>query len=503
MLPPRARLPDLLPFVEQQLYFVVHAARQTGKTTAMRAFAEELRAAGTVALCVSLAAARGIDETASAEMLWLNAIHDGGAELDEPLRPPSAAPWTGHTAGTRLRSYLMRWSAAVAPRAVVLFLDDADGVGGPALLSLLAQLRAGFMDRGPGRFPVCLALIGELDLSHYRAHDRQGAPFSAVDAFNIRADTLSIRPFTPKEVRELLDQHHRETGQPFTPEAAERVYHWGQGQAALTDLLADRVTQKITPVRTLSITAACIDRAVEDILQAEDGARLSVTDWLWRPAVAPVLQALLLGDQTLDYSGADFDQVVGIGLGQHGAHKAEIANPLYRELFIRALLGPTLAVLPEAWWPWKTAQGGLDMPVLIAAFLTWWRENAEMLERRADRGYLEALPHITFMAFLQKVVNGGGRVTREFAGARGAIDLLVEYCGERHVIELKRVRPAHDAPARVREAGVRQLCRYLDTVGERHGWLLIFDQREGRTWEERLWAEELEVDGRMLHLRGA
>jgi hypothetical protein len=107
------------------------------------------------------------------------------------------------------------------------------------------------------------------------------------------------------------------------------------------------------------------------------------------------------------------------------------------------------------------------------------------------------------MAFLQKVVNGGGRVTREFAGARGAIDLLVEYCGERHVIELKRVRPAHDAPARVREAGVRQLCRYLDTVGERHGWLLIFDQREGRTWEERLWAEELEVDGRMLHLRGA
>ena len=46
MLPPEAWLPVLMPFVEQKLYFVVHAARQTGKTTAMLTFTARLRGMG-------------------------------------------------------------------------------------------------------------------------------------------------------------------------------------------------------------------------------------------------------------------------------------------------------------------------------------------------------------------------------------------------------------------------------------------------------------------------
>jgi hypothetical protein len=46
MLPPLARLPSLVDLVEQRTYFVVHAPRQTGKTTAMLAFAKQLTAAG-------------------------------------------------------------------------------------------------------------------------------------------------------------------------------------------------------------------------------------------------------------------------------------------------------------------------------------------------------------------------------------------------------------------------------------------------------------------------
>ena len=105
--------------------------------------------------------------------------------------------------------------------------------------------------------------------------------------------------------------------------------------------------------------------------------------------------------------------------------------------------------------------------------------------------------------FLQKVVNGGGQVHREFAAGRGAVDLLVAYADQRHVIELKRVPPRHRTLAQVREEGVEQCLRYLDEVGEPEGWLILFDQRAGRTWEERLWAEDLPINGRVLHLRGA
>lgn len=141
----------------------------------------------------------------------------------------------------------------------------------------------------------------------------------------------------------------------------------------------------------------------------------------------------------------------------------------------------------------------------------------------------EAAAHLALMGFLQRVVNGskgpvdpstgwrgagapvpeghanpgGGRVTREYAAARGRIDLLVEYAGERFVIELKRVRPEHGSARQVEAEGVRQLAGYLERLGLEEGWLVIFDQRKHRPWKRRLWRKERHVEGRRLHLIGA
>jgi hypothetical protein len=46
MLPPTVRLPNLEQLIEQENYFVIHAPRQTGKTTAMLALAKQLTATG-------------------------------------------------------------------------------------------------------------------------------------------------------------------------------------------------------------------------------------------------------------------------------------------------------------------------------------------------------------------------------------------------------------------------------------------------------------------------
>ena len=143
------------------------------------------------------------------------------------------------------------------------------------------------------------------------------------------------------------------------------------------------------------------------------------------------------------------------------------------------------------------------MAALIGAFLVWWRENAEMVVERAAEGYLEAVAHLAFMAFLQRVVNGGGRIHREFAAGREALDLLVEYGGERHAIELKRVPPRHSSLERVRQRGQEQTAGYLDTLGLDSGWLIIFDQRAGLTWEQKLWAEDVTVQGKTVRVRGA
>ena len=104
------------------------------------------------------------------------------------------------------------------------------------------------------------------------------------------------------------------------------------------------------------------------------------------------------------------------------------------------------------------------------------------------------------MAWVQKVVNGGGEVGEEFALGRGRIDVVIHFAGEIHAFELKRVTE-HDSLETIREEGIEQAVGYLDRLGTSEGWLLIFDERP-LSWERKLWREEVEVEGKRLHLRG-
>ena len=52
MLPPLQRIPLVQRLVEQESYFVIHAPRQVGKTTAIRSLAQQLTASGEYAAIV-------------------------------------------------------------------------------------------------------------------------------------------------------------------------------------------------------------------------------------------------------------------------------------------------------------------------------------------------------------------------------------------------------------------------------------------------------------------
>ena len=503
MLAPEARLPDLGPWVEEPLYFVLHAARQTGKTTAMRAFAARMRARGFVAVWATLETSQGFVEVGDAEPTWLQAIAAAGdLSLPEAQRPPSAASISAAPIGTRLQTFLRAWSAKVSA-PVVLLLDEADVVSGPALVSLLRQLRAGFMDRGAGRFPVSIGLIGLRDLRDYLTSAKDGGAVNPGSPFNVKAASLTLQNFSKADVEALYGQHTADTGQVFEPGAVDRAYWWTRGQPFLVNALARTCVMELVLDRAQPITAAHVDLAKEKLIAARTTHLDSLGQRLREPRVARVVQAVLLGDMEVPYDTDDYDYAVDLGLVTDDRDGATLANPLYREVLARELSYRTQRNLPPPWWVWSRADGTLDVPALVSAFLSWWREHAAVLEERADRDYREAVPHLVFMAFLQRVVNGGGRITREYAAGRGAVDLLVEYAGEKHVFELKRVPPRHVAYERVREQGLAQLARYLDTVGIREGWLLIFDQRPGRTWEERLRVEDLVVDGKQVRVRGA
>jgi len=504
MLLPEERIPDLLPFVEQKLYYVVHAARQTGKSTAMIAFAARLRELGYAAVYSSLEQCQGFDEVEQAEALWVRSLARRAAQQLPNTSTPSADSVIGAEPGSRLDLWLARLSESAAPRPTVVIFDEADVVRGPPLISLLRQLRNGFIGRGVGRFPVSVGLVGMRDLRDYLTHTKDGAVVNPGSPFNIKSASVTLRNFHADEVGELYAQHTEDTGQRFEESAVERAFWWTQGQPYLVNALARIAVMELVTGTSVPITAAHIDQAKERLILARTTHLDSLAERLAEPRVARVVEPILVGDTPLaiPYEHDDFQYALDLGLIRRGPQGAEPANPLYREVLARQVSLRIQESLNQPWWPWKTLDGRLDFPALLNAFLDWWRDNEAAVKRHGNKNYPEALPHLSLMAFLQRVVNGGGSVMREYAAGRGAVDLVVHYGPDRFVVEIKRVFTGGRSPERVREEGVAQLGRYLDDLGEPQGWLVIFDQRPNRSWNERLWREERHVDGRTLWLIG-
>jgi hypothetical protein len=135
------------------------------------------------------------------------------------------------------------------------------------------------------------------------------------------------------------------------------------------------------------------------------------------------------------------------------------------------------------------------MSSLLKGFQNFWRENAEILTANVH-DYMEALPHLVLMGFLQRVVNGGGRITREYALGRGRLDLLVEFRGGRYPIELKLKGNCTTSAAH------EQLLGYMDRLGCLEGWLVTFNRSITISWEQKLTWETVKEKGRTIHLVG-
>jgi len=212
--------------------------------------------------------------------------------------------------------------------------------------------------------------------------------------------------------------------------------------------------------------------------------------------VRRIVEPVLMGSEpnvALDSDDARY--VLDLGLLRKDRGRWEAANPIYREVIVRALsysVQETLA--PELRNRWM-ADGALDMTGLLKAFQAFWRENSEIWVEKYD--YREAAPHLILQAFLQRVVNGGARIDREFALGRQRLDLCVTIGANRYPVELKVHDPRRSDPE---PAGLDQLGAYMDTCAASEGWLVIFDRRPGIPWDERIGWKRVAHDGRTIHV---
>ena len=484
MLPPTVRLPSLERLIAQENYFVIHAPRQTGKTTAMLALAKQLTESGSYAV-VMVSAEVGApfsDDPGKAELAilgaWGNAIADC---LPSELQPPA---WHEAPDGQRIQANLRVWAQA-SPRPLVLFIDEIDSLQDEALISILRQLRDGYRNR-PKNFPLSVGLIGLRDVRDYKVASGGSDRLNTASPFNIKVRSLTLRDFNPIEVAQLYQQHTDDTGQVFTPEAIETAFYLTQGQPWLVNALAKEVVEEMVTDTAIAITPEHIHEAKEVLIKRQDTHLDSLAERLREPRVKAIIQPILAGLELGNVPNDDIQFVIDLGLCKMDPLGGlAIANPIYREVLPRVLTVTPMASLPQIAPTWLTKSGELNTDNLLQAFLAFWRQHGEPLLGSAS--YHEIAPHLVLMAFLHRVVNGGGTLEREYAIGRDRMDLCLRYGKITLGIELKAWRDKRGDPM---ESGIEQLDSYLARLGVNFGWLVIFDLRaKALPIEERLTTE--------------
>jgi hypothetical protein len=309
---------------------------------------------------------------------------------------------------------------------------------------------------------------GERDVRDYKVASGGSERLTTASPFNIKVRSLTLRNFNAAEVTALYDQHTEDTGQSFTPEAIQLAFDLTQGQPWLVNALAKEAVEELVDDLAITITADHIQQAKEMLIRRQDTHLDSLTERLREDRVKRIIEPMLGGQEIGLTSSDDRQYLVDLGLLQReSAGGLVIANPIYREILPRALAQGVQDSFPTIAPSWLTTTGELDRDALLQAFLTFWIQHGEPLLNSA--AYHEIAPHIVLMAFLHRVVNGGGTLEREYAVGSDRMDLCLRYRKVTLGIELKVQR---DDRRNQLKLGLKQLDGYLARLGLMTGWLV-------------------------------
>jgi hypothetical protein len=371
------------------------------------------------------------------------------------------------------------------------------------LISFLRQLRYGYINRDRVPFVHSIALVGMRNIRDYKNEIRKPSKtLGSGSPFNIVKTSKTLRNFTEDEIIRLYAQHTQETGQAFSKEVVQSVYHYTHGQPWLVNAIACEIVEQILGWdETSEILPTHVEQAVQTLIFRRDTHIDSLMERLTEARVQKIVEPVILGEtKRYDLLDDDYQYVLDLGLLREADRKLLPSNPIYGEIIVRTLSFRSqqeledIPTLPAA--DAYVVESKLDMKLLLSDFQQFWRENSEIWTKRYQ--YVEAAPHLTLQAFLQKIVNSGGKVSREMASGAGRLDLYIHYQGLNYPIELK-IRYSQKTYIE----GLQKLAKYMDKLGCLEGWLIVFDKRKTVDWEKKIFWQTHEQSGKTIHVVGA
>ncbi len=508
----RVNTAEIESLIAQQKYFILHAPRQTGKTSMLLALRDYLNVQGQY-VCVYANVESGqafrndvrsvvdcvISEIKKRLVLLLRDNHFEG--LAQQAKQTDQ--------GQALNQFLTLVSEYL-DKPFILFLDEIDTLVGDSLVSVLRQIRSGY-DQRPAAFPQSIILCGVRDVRDYRIVLSNQDIITGGSAFNIKAASLRMGNFTRQEVRQLYDQHTTTTGQIFEEECFDMIWTATEGQPWLVNALGYEVTyeMKENRDRSIHIIPEMLYKAQERIIYRRDTHIDILIDKLREPRVKRVIEPILSGntEQSIDtLNDDDIQYTEDLGLIVRDK-PLRIANAIYKEVIPRELTwSKQETILNQSVW-YINDDNSINIFKLLKEFQSFYRENAESWDKHFD--YREAGPQLLLQAFLQRVINGGGYIDREYGLGMKRTDLLIrkpltdQYGGpvQKIVIEVKiRYGNLETEISKALEQTAAYIERAAADLKEAH--IIIFDRDSKKNWEEKLYCLTRTYNGRQFTIWG-
>ncbi len=485
------KLNQIKSMVDDGKYFTINRARQFGKTTTLKAL-ERL-------LCSEYQVVRldfqGLGQADFAtEQTFVEAFSDELLETTELLpdeirmKLDTFAYDGSHKWHLRnLFRVLSRW-CGIADKKIVLMIDEVDSASNnQVFLDFLAQLRRYYLDREITPTFQSVILAGVYDIKNIKGKIRPDDEHKTNSPWNIAADFDIVMSFSKDEIAGMLHEYEEcnQTGM-AVDEMAGLLYEYTAGYPYLVSRLCKLIDEKIAgsetfPDKLSAWTHEGFSKALSILLSDRNTLFESLghklTDY---PQLRQTLYSLLFIGEDIVYNV--FDETVNIaimfGFVRKQGSNIAVANRIFEILlydyFLTSADAQNLTIFRAA-SNHKSQfihNGRLDMETVLKKFV----KHYDSIYGDQFQEFDEAEGRRRFLLYLRPIINGTGNyyIESETRNAR-RMDVVVDFLGERFVIELKIWRGNS-----YNQRGEKQLSDYLDYFHLKKGYMLSYNFNRGK-----------------------
>ena len=494
------KLKAIQALVDKGKYFTINRPRQYGKTTTLQMLGKTLRASGEY-IVFSLSFASVGDAMFDNEFAFApKFIHILAGYAD--TQAPELKDWLEkiefETPDMQALDKAITEMCQQTDKKIVVLIDEVDKSSNNQLfVSFLGMLRDKYLVRDDVKTLHSVVLAGVHDVKSLKLKLRPEEEKKFNSPWNIAVDFKVDMNFNPIEIASMLKEYVAEKSVAMDIEQmSERLFFYTSGYPYLVSKLCMILDENIMPTKTeVSWTVDDLDQAAQMLMREPDN--VNFTSMFINLEHNPELYNLV-SQLIFDNVEIDFDQSVpavhlGILYGlfaANGKNRLMIHNRIYRErianymivkLQIEGLNKSKYNLSPYNFsGQFVRDDNSLDMALALVKFQSFMREHNSV----KNRDFLEKDGRLLFMAFMKPIINGSGYDFKEpQISDEQRLDVVITFYQYRYLAELKiwHGEVAH-------QKGLAQLSAYLDKLGMKEGYLVIFNHNKKKTWKTE-WIE--------------